>query len=121
MWVAIRATLLQRWERFGDFSYGIYLAAWPLMQLAAYFDFQRFGWLIYHIVIVVACHIWAFISWHAIEKPAMSLKNWTPRPLAWLLKKLQPPIDRVKPVFVDPRYSSTRTAELLRERAGDEK
>lgn len=117
MWIAIRATFLQRWERFGDFSYGIYLSAWPLMQLAAYFDLQRYGWLIYHLVIVIACHIWAFFSWHLIEKPAMSLKNWTPKPLAWLLSKLQPAFDRAKRVFVNPRYSSTRTAQAIREQA----
>lgn len=114
MWIAIRATFLQRWERFGDFSYGIYLSAWPLMQFAAYYEFQRFGWVTYHVIIVLACHIWAFFSWHLIEKPAMSLKNWTPRPLAVLLTKAQPFVDRVNRVFVDPRYSSTKTADSLR-------
>jgi len=117
MWIAIRATFLQRWERFGDFSYGIYLSAWPLMQFAAFFDLQRLGWLPYHLIIVVACHIWAFFSWHLIEKPAMSLKNWTPRPLAWLLGKWQPIGERIKRRVVDPRYSSTRTAETLRTEA----
>lgn len=121
MWIAIRAIFLQRWERFGDFSYGIYLSAWPLMQFAAYFHLERFGWLAYHLVIIVACHIWAFFSWHLIEKPAMSLKDWTPRPLGWVLKKLQPAFDRAKRFVVDPRYSSTRTAELLRAESGAEK
>jgi len=114
MWVAIRATFLQRWERFGDFSYGIYLSAWPLMQFAAYFDLQRYGWVVYHLVVVVACHIWAFFSWHLIEKPAMSLKDWTPGPLAAVLKRVQPGIDRVNRIFVDPRYSSTKTASAIR-------
>lgn len=114
MWVAIRATFLQRWERFGDFSYGIYLSAWPLMQFAAYFDLERYGWVVYHLVVVVACHIWAFFSWHLIEKPAMSLKDWTPRPLAVVLKRVQPAIDRVNRIFVDPRYSSTKTASAIR-------
>lgn len=90
MWFAIRATFLQRWERFGDFSYGIYIIAWPLMQFAAYFGLQNYGWLAYHAVIVVGCHIYAFLSWHLIEKPAMSLKNWTPRWLTWLLATLDP-------------------------------
>lgn len=121
MWVAVRATFLQRWERFGDFSYGIYLSAWPLMQFAAYFDLQRFGWVAYHVVIVFACHIWAFFSWHLIEKPAMSLKNWTPRPLAAFLEKLRPASARVNALIVDPRYSSTKTAELIRKQIGTKK
>ncbi|MCS0499475.1 acyltransferase family protein [Protaetiibacter mangrovi] len=87
MWFAIRATLLRRWERFGDFSYGIYIFAWPIMTLATYFGLENRGWLVYHVVIVVACHIAAFLSWHLIEKPAMSLKNWTPRPVAWAIER----------------------------------
>ncbi|MGL4340353.1 MAG: acyltransferase family protein [Rhodoglobus sp.] len=118
MWVAIRATFLQRWERFGDFSYGIYLSAWPLMQFAAFFELQRFGWVAYHVVIVVACHVWAFISWHAIEKPAMSLKNWTPRSLSRLLTRLERGRDRAKSLMINSRYSFTRMAKLSRDSSG---
>ncbi len=32
----------------------------------------------YFAVIVVATHVLAFCSWHLIEKPAMSLKDWSP-------------------------------------------
>ena len=34
--------------------------------------------LAYFAVIVVATHAVAFGSWHLIEKPAMSLKDWCP-------------------------------------------
>ena len=90
MWFAMRAKMFNRWERFGDFSYGIYIIAWPLMQFAAYFQLERFGWLVYHVVIVVGCHIYAFLSWHLIEKPSMGLKNWTPRWLATANGKFDP-------------------------------
>lgn len=90
MWFAIRVTFLRRWERFGDFSYGIYIIAWPLMQFAAYFGLQNRGWLVYHLFIVIGCHIYAFVSWHLIEKPAMSLKNWTPRWLVWIYERMRP-------------------------------
>jgi peptidoglycan/LPS O-acetylase OafA/YrhL len=96
IWFAIRATKLQRWEKFGDFSYGIYIIAWPLMQFAAYFGLQNQGWIVYHVVIVIGCHVYAFISWHLIEKPAMSLKNWTPRWLKWAYGKADPAIDRLR-------------------------
>ena len=33
MWGAIRWTRLQHWEKFGDFSYGVYIFAWPLMHV----------------------------------------------------------------------------------------
>lgn len=87
MWFAIRATKLQRWERFGDFSYGIYIFAWPLMTLATFFDLEDAGWFVYHLVVVIACHVVAFLSWHLIEKPAMSLKDWTPRPVEWGIRR----------------------------------
>ena len=41
MWGAIRWTKLQHWEKFGDFSYGVYIFAWPLMMFACYFGLQE--------------------------------------------------------------------------------
>ena len=55
---------LKNWDKHGDFSYGIYIIAWPLMQFAAYFGLQNAGWLVYHVVIVAGCHVYAFLSWH---------------------------------------------------------
>jgi peptidoglycan/LPS O-acetylase OafA/YrhL len=78
MWAAIRWTPLQHWERFGDFSYGVYIFAWPLMQFCCYFGLQERGMLVYFAVIALATHALAFGSWHLIEKPAMSLKDWSP-------------------------------------------
>ena len=43
MWGAIRLTKLQHWEKFGDFSYGVYIFAWPLMMFACYFGLQKPG------------------------------------------------------------------------------
>lgn len=90
MWFATKVTVLRNWERFGDFSYGIYIFAWPIMTFVAYFGLQNQGWLVYHVVVIVLCHIAAFLSWHLIEKPAMSLKDWTPRPVAWATERLAP-------------------------------
>lgn len=117
MWVAVRAPLTN-WERFGDFSYGIYIYAWPIMTFSAFFGLQDTGWFIYHLVIVAACHVAAFLSWHLIEQPAMSLKNWTPRWLAWLIDRGRPAVDAVKRRLVDPRFSSANFAQrMLAERA----
>ena len=96
MWFAIRVKFLNNWERFGDFSYGIYIIAWPLMQFAAYFHLQDYGWFVYHAVIVLGCHIYAFLSWHLIEKPATSLKNWTPK---WMTRLM---------AFTDPWWEPWR-------------
>lgn len=81
MWGAIAWTRLQHWEKYGDFSYGVYIFAWPLMQFVSYFGLEKAGMLAYFAVIVVGTHAIAFCSWHLIEKPAMSLKDWSPAPL----------------------------------------
>ena len=52
MWAAIRWTKLQHWEKFGDFSYGVYIFAWPLMTFCCYFGLQDAGMLPYFAVIV---------------------------------------------------------------------
>ena len=117
MWFAIRTPRLNHWEKYGDLSYGIYIFGWPLMQFGAYFGLQNAGWFVYHLVIAIAAHICAYISWHLIESPAMSLKNWTPKWLAWLLAKGKPSVDAVKGRLVNPAYSSSNFA--VRMRAGD--
>ncbi len=81
MWGAIRWTRLQHWEKFGDFSYGVYIFAWPLMMFACYFGLEKRGMLVYFVVLTIAVHAIAYCSWHLIEKPAMSLKDWSPAPL----------------------------------------
>jgi peptidoglycan/LPS O-acetylase OafA/YrhL len=82
MWFAVRMTFLKNWERPGDFSYGIYIFAWPVQQFVAYFGVNQWGWIAYHAIVVVFVHALAFLSWHLIESPAMSLKNWTP---SWVM------------------------------------
>lgn len=110
MWCAIRLPL-RNWEKHGDLSYGIYIFAWPLMQLAAYFGLQNHGWFVYHLVIVVGVHILAYLSWHLIEAPAMSLKNWTPRPIEMAQRKFRPLNMRIKGLIVNPGFSSTHFAK----------
>jgi peptidoglycan/LPS O-acetylase OafA/YrhL len=87
MWFAIKATKLKNWDKHGDFSYGIYIIAWPLMQFGAYFGLEKAGWLVYHVVIVAGCHAYAFLSWHLVERPALQLKDWTPKWLQRLLSR----------------------------------
>ena len=87
LWFAIRAKKLKNWDKHGDFSYGIYIVAWPLMQFVAYFHLQDFGWVVYHVVIVAGCHAYAYLSWHLIERPALQLKDWTPKWLSRLLAR----------------------------------
>lgn len=113
MWAAVRLPL-QNWERFGDLSYGIYIYAWPIQQFVAFFGVYKLGWFGYHAIVVAACHVVAFISWHLLEKPALSLKNWTPKWLVALQVRFAPLGLRTKRAIINPDYSSTHFAKLLR-------
>lgn len=113
IWFAIKVKFLRNWDKHGDFSYGIYIIAWPLMQFAAFFKLQEAGWLIYHLVIVAGCHAYAYLSWHLIERPALQLKDWTPLWLSRLLTVTQP--QRVRWIsMVDPSYPDRVAARSAR-------
>lgn len=112
-WIAVRLPLIH-WEKHGDLSYGIYIYAWPIMQFSAYFGLYKYGWLAYHVTIVIVVHVLAYISWHILEKRALALKNWTPSWLAAILARIKPLEDRVALAIVNPNYSSTRLAARLR-------
>lgn len=114
MWAAVRLPLTN-WEKYGDFSYGIYIYAWPLMQLAAYYGLHKQGWWAYHLTLVIVIHIVAFISYHLLEKRAMALKNWTPQWLTKLLAWGKPYVDAVKSKLVHPDYSSSHFARKMRD------
>ena len=116
MWAAVRLPL-QNWERFGDLSYGIYIYAWPIQQFVAFFGVFKLGWIGYHVIVVALCHVAAYLSWHLLEKRALSLKNWTPRWLAYLLARLDPLLTKIKRVIVNPDYSSTHYAHVMRQDA----
>jgi peptidoglycan/LPS O-acetylase OafA/YrhL len=63
---------VSRISRFGDFSYGLYLYAYPIQRLMVAKDVRHA--LPAAVAITAAL---AFASWHMIEKPALRLK---PRP-----------------------------------------
>ncbi len=113
MWCGVRLPITN-WAKHGDLSYGIYIYAWPLMYLATFFGLQNHGWFAYHVTIVIGVHLLAALSWTFIEKPAMAMKNWTPRWLARLIQKMSPSVTRLRRRFVNPDYSSTHFAAGLR-------
>lgn len=85
MWSAVRLRWLFPWERkFGDLSYGTYILAWPLMQTACYYGLNDQPVLLYLAVIISTVTMYALFSWYVIEKPALSLKDWTPALPAFL-------------------------------------
>ncbi len=68
-----RAPLLESYNRLGDYSYGMYIYAFPVEQLCA--------WLLPGISPLALCAVsapptlmLAILSWYLVERPALSLK-----------------------------------------------
>lgn len=82
---------LHRFARYGDLSYGIYLFGWPIQQLVILYFGDRMTHVATLFVSLPIILAMSFVSWHWIEKPALSLKNKTIYPglynrakLAWV-------------------------------------
>jgi peptidoglycan/LPS O-acetylase OafA/YrhL len=61
--------------RWGDFSYGMYIYAWPVQQALIAWSHRDIGVLRLFALEFPVILILAVLSWHIIEKPALKLKR----------------------------------------------
>jgi peptidoglycan/LPS O-acetylase OafA/YrhL len=61
-----------------DYSYGVYIYGFLVEQVIALLGWYKFGYIPYVLISVVLSLGMAWLSWHVIEKRAMSLKGWGP-------------------------------------------
>ncbi len=62
-----------------DYSYGVYIYAYPVTQLLALWGAYHLGFVVYISLIIVMMAPFAVGSWWLIERRALRLKNFTPR------------------------------------------
>jgi len=65
----------KNWSRYGDFSFGIYLYAFPIQQIIS--NSKLLGDSHIYIVLmssIVTC-IFAYFSWHLVESPSMTIRR----------------------------------------------
>jgi peptidoglycan/LPS O-acetylase OafA/YrhL len=80
VWLGIHLPpLFQRVGARNDYSYGVYIYGWPVMQLLGIWGVQRWGYPVFTASAVAGSVALAFVSWHLVEKRAMSLKKIDPR------------------------------------------
>lgn len=66
---------LSNFARYGDFSYGVYLYAWPVQQVLMYFFKPLLNpWRLFFIALCITVLL-AFCSWHLVEKQFLKLKK----------------------------------------------
>jgi peptidoglycan/LPS O-acetylase OafA/YrhL len=67
-------------RRLGDYSYGIYIFAFPIQQAIAHWIAPTSGWVMFALALPIAV-VLAIASWHLVEAPALSLKQRIRQPL----------------------------------------
>ncbi|MEU1752810.1 acyltransferase [Micromonospora matsumotoense] len=77
LYVAVAAPrVLRRIGRHRDYSYGIYIYAFPVQQVVALLGGATEGLLIYIVLSVVGTLVFAVPSWHLVERPALRGRDW---------------------------------------------
>ena len=66
---------LSGFSRYGDFSYGLYIYAFPIQQMVSYYMGSNQKWFINFSISFPLALICAFISWHWVEKRALAMKG----------------------------------------------
>lgn len=75
------------WARYGDYSYGLYIYAFPVQQIFALLGIYRSGLLLYFLSSTVVTLILATLSCYLVERPALRLRQAKPSWLAWRPEK----------------------------------
>jgi len=70
-----RATLVSRYFSKNDYSYGVYVLAFPIQQVASSYQLGELGLLVLSLISVLLASLAAVVSWHCVEKPAMQLRS----------------------------------------------
>jgi peptidoglycan/LPS O-acetylase OafA/YrhL len=61
-----------------DLSYGVYIYAFPVQQSLSEYGLQARGLFAYVLLSFIGAYALAWVSWHCVERPALSAKGWTP-------------------------------------------
>ena len=80
LWLGIHlSSPFQRVGARNDYSYGVYIYGWPVQQLLGIWGVQHWGYVAFTLAGMTGALACAVISWHLVEKRALSLKKLNPR------------------------------------------
>jgi peptidoglycan/LPS O-acetylase OafA/YrhL len=73
IWAAVRLPFHHA-DRFGDFSYGLYIYAFVVQQMLALYGVNAWGFVPYVVLSAMGTMVLAAASWFAVERPCLRLK-----------------------------------------------
>lgn len=89
LYLAFLPSRLAGFARYGDFSYGVYIYAFPVQQLVTALLGGRTVWWVNAALSLPVVVALAALSWHGVERPALRLKGAPPTLLArWLSPRM---------------------------------
>ncbi|WP_066715067.1 acyltransferase family protein [Clostridium sp. Marseille-P299] len=62
-------------KKYGDWSYGIYIYAFPIQQFLALYFKDKLGFSTFFVLSSIVVLLVSILSWNIIEKPILNLKN----------------------------------------------
>lgn len=75
LWFAyVPRTFLLGFNKLGDYSYGIYIYAYPIQQMFVSREGRMSAWALFALAFPTVL-LFAFLSWHFIEKPSLASKR----------------------------------------------
>ncbi len=74
-----RRLRLQHFAKYGDFSYGLYLYAFPIQQLLVLYFGRHLNILTLFFSAFALAFCLAVMSWHLVEKPCLKFKRRSSR------------------------------------------
>ncbi|SCF11467.1 acyltransferase family protein [Micromonospora chokoriensis] len=115
--------LPKRWStisRTNDYTYGLYIYGFPVQQMIALFGGARFGMIGYILLSLLGALVFAVLSWHLVERPALGFKTGSMRARHRLAKRATTAraLPIAGPVTVPQSGSRSDRGGIGRRRAG---
>ena len=75
IYICLEIPYLGNWGKYGDFSYGIYIWHFPIIQILIALHWSHLPPFVFLTLVITITSIFAALSWHLIEKPALRKEN----------------------------------------------
>lgn len=66
---------ITKFDKYGDFSYGIYIYAFPIQQILSLYGYNNYSLKVYLFITFMITIVFAISSYHFVERPFLKLKN----------------------------------------------
>jgi peptidoglycan/LPS O-acetylase OafA/YrhL len=96
LWLACKLPV-QRFDARGDYSYGLYMYAFPIQQTLVFFHLQAAGFWTYFFCALLLSTLFGILSFRLIEAPCLRFKNADPRALIAKFRAKRQPVHLAAP------------------------